>query len=129
MLTVPIMEHQSCFWQLVAALYHSCVKLMSRWVGLALRFDTWNIDFGKNTSNKNTHTENLFKNAENQEFKFFVWLYFRNLSKTQSVKSSSIWKFKAITLTANTSHIIRIVFWKRDFAKNPVNLGLGIIFF
>ena len=28
LLTVPKLEHQSCFWQLVTALYHSCVKLM-----------------------------------------------------------------------------------------------------
>ena len=110
LLTVPKLEHESCLWQLLTALYHNCVKLMSRWVGLALKFDTWNIDFCKNTSNKNKPSENSFKNVENQEFKLFVWLYFRNLSKTQSVKSSSIWKFKAITPTAHTSHIIQIVF-------------------
>ena len=90
LLTVPKLEHQSGFWQLVTALYHNCVKLMSRWVGLALRFDTWNIDFCKNTSNKNKPSENSFENAENQEFKLFLWLYFRNLSKTRSVKSNSI---------------------------------------
>ena len=90
LLTVPKLEHQSCFWHLVTALYHKCVKLMSRWLGLALKFDAGNVDFCRNTPNKNKPFENSFKNAENQEFKLFVWLYFRNLSKTQSVKSSSI---------------------------------------
>ena len=61
---------------------------MNRWVGVALKFDAWNIDFFESTSNKNK-SENSFKNVENQKFKFFVWLYFQNLSKTQSVKSNS----------------------------------------